>query len=261
MKPAYASGTWRGERLYAFFLPLVTGIVVLGLWQYAVKAYNVSPVIMPAPLDIVLSFKGIGAELAHHAWITGQESLLAFVLSCVIGVVLAYLLSLSDALFASFYPNLVVFQIIPKIALAPMFTFWLGIASTSRISYAVFISFFPVMLAMMNGLSRADVNALRLCRSIGASKWQTLFSIQTPYALPYFFSGAKVAATMSTIGIVTGELISANSGLGFYVVRAQSLGQTPKVFCALLVLCVVGLLVYAIPVQAEARARRWWRGS
>ena len=252
---------WLPENVYVVVLPSLAAIMVVAGWQYAVTAFQISPVIFPAPLDMAKASPGIIGDLFHHGGITGGEALLAFVLSCLIGVALALMLTVSDAVFEAFYPNLVVFQIVPKIALAPMFTFWLGIASTSRISYAILISFFPVMLSTMSGLKRADANTLRLCRSVGASKWQTLMHVQIPYALPYFFSGAKVAATMATIGVVTGELISANAGLGFYIIRAQSLGQTPKVFCAIVALCVLGLLVYILPVRAEAMARRWWRGG
>jgi ABC-type nitrate/sulfonate/bicarbonate transport system permease component len=112
----------------------------------------------------------------------------------------------------------------------------------------------------MTGLARADANALRLCHALGASRWQTFFSVKVPYSLPYFFSGAKIAATMSVIGIVIGEFISANEGLGYYILRAQSYGQTARIFAALVLLCALGLLLYVLPVQAERVMRKWWRG-
>lgn len=248
------------EAAYAVGLPLALGAVVLLAWQIGVRLAGISPVILPAPSDIILSFGGIAGDLARQAWATGSEALLAFLLSCLLGLVAALLLGSSTILFETVYPNLVIFQIIPKIALAPLFTFWLGIAATSRLSYAVFISFFPVALSTMTGLARADANALRLCRALGASRWQTFRSVQIPYSLPYFFSGAKIAATMSVIGIVIGEFISANEGLGNYILRAQSYGQTARIFAALIVLCALGLLLYVLPVEAERLMRKWWRG-
>jgi NitT/TauT family transport system permease protein len=247
------------DTVYAVGLPLLVGVVVLAAWQIAVKLAGISPVILPAPSDIVVSFDGIVGDLYRHALATGSEALVALLLSCAFGLVVALVLSSSSIAFDMLYPNLVVFQIIPKIALAPLFTFWLGIAATSRLSYAVFISFFPVALATMTGLKRADANALLLCRAIGASRWQTFFAVQVPYSLPYFFSGAKVAATMSIIGIVIGEFISANEGLGYYILRAESYGQTARIFAALIVLCGLGLLLYVLPVQAERIVRKWWR--
>lgn len=248
------------ETAYAAALPVALGAVMLLVWQVGVKLSGVPPVILPAPSDVVLAFGGITDDLLHHARATGSESLIAFLLSCVLGFVAALLLSSSTIAFETFYPNLVIFQIIPKIALAPLFTFWLGIASTSRLSYAVFISFFPVALSTMTGLARTDASALRLCRALGAGRWQTFFSVRVPYSLPYFFSGAKVAATLSIVGIVIGEFISANEGLGYYILRAESYGQTPRIFAALIILCALGLLLYVLPVQSERIVRNWWHG-
>jgi NitT/TauT family transport system permease protein len=247
------------EAGYAVGLPVAVGVVTLAAWQLGVKLSGISPVILPAPSDIAVSFNGIAGDLIHQAWATGSEALFAFILSCTFGLALALLLGSSAVAFEMLYPNLVVFQIIPKIALAPLFTFWLGIATTSRLSYAVFISFFPVALSTMTGLKRADANALLLCRALGASRWQTFFSVQVPYSLPYFFSGAKIAATMSIIGIVVGEFISADEGLGYYILRAESYGQTARIFAALIVLCGLGLLLYVLPVQSERIVRKWWR--
>jgi NitT/TauT family transport system permease protein len=246
------------EAAYTLGLPIALGVAVLAGWQLAVRLTGISPVIVPAPSDIIGSFGSVAGDLLHQGWATGSEALFAFLLSCLFGVAAALLLGFSTIAFETFYPGLVVFQIIPKIALAPLFTFWLGIAATSRLSYAVFISFFPVTLATMTGLKRADANALRLCQALGASRLDTFLSVQIPYSLPYFFSGAKVAATMSITGIVIGEFISANAGLGYYMLRAQSYGETARIFDAILVLCGIGLLLYIIPVQAERWVRRWW---
>ena len=240
--------------------PLAVALGVVAACQICVKATGVSPLVLPAPSDVLFAFRGVTSELMAQAWATGSEALLAFILSCAFGLFAALLLSSSTVAFEAFYPNMVVFQIIPKIALAPLFTFWLGIGATSRLSYAMFISFFPVALSTMTGLERADAGALRLCRALGASRWRTFFSVKVPYSLPYFFSGAKVAATMSIIGVVIGEFISSNEGLGFYILRAQSYGQTSRIFAALIILCALGLLLYVLPVQGERMLRRWWRG-
>jgi NitT/TauT family transport system permease protein len=248
------------EFLYALGLPLSVAAAVIGLWQAGVMVSGVSPIILPAPSDVLLAFDGTMGELVQQSWATGSESLLAFLLSCALGLAVALVLSSSVIAFEAFYPNIVVFQIIPKIALAPLFTFWLGIAAPSRLTYAVFISFFPVALSTMTGLARANTNALRLCRALGASRWQIFFAVKVPYSLPYFLSGAKVAATMSVTGIVVGEFISANQGLGYYILRAQSYGRTPRIFAALVFLCALGLLLYLLPMGGERLMRKWWHG-
>ena len=244
----------------SFGLPILLGLAVLVVWQAAARIGGIPQVILPAPSDIAATIPGIVGVLAHHALATGGNALIAFAISVVLGLVTAMVLSSSAVVFETFYPHVVLFQLIPKIALAPLFTFWLGIGATSRLTYAVFISFFPVTLATMTGLARADANALRLCRAVSANAWQTFVSVRIPYSLPYFLTGVKVAATMSVIGIVIGEFISAKEGLGFYILLAGSRGETANVFAGLGVLCILGLLLYGLAAEAERRLRLWWRG-
>jgi NitT/TauT family transport system permease protein len=251
----------RRETAWAIGLPVALGIAVLVAWQVAVRLAHVPPVILPAPTNIAHDLIASLGDLAPHARATGLESLFAFLLSVAFGLVAAMLLSAFPLLFEAVYPNLVLFQILPKIALAPLFVFWLGIGSPSRLTYSVFISFFPVALATMVGLSRTDANALRLCKSLGATRWQTFFAVQVPFSLPYFFSGVKMAATMSVIGIVIGEFISAREGLGYYIMLAQSRGETGRIFAALLVLCAIGLAIYGITIWAEHLLKKSWRGQ
>ncbi|MEP9379469.1 ABC transporter permease [Aquabacter sp. CN5-332] len=250
----------RREHILTLALPVLLGVAVLGVWQVVTQAFSISPVLLPAPSDIVSSFDDIAGTLARNAWVTGSEALVAFFLSAILGVVAALVLTSSAVVFQAFYPHVVMFQIIPKIALAPLFVFWLGFDSPSRLSYSIFISFFPVALATMTGLNRADANALRLSRALTASRWQILFQVQVPYALPYFFSGLKIAATMSVIGIVVGEFISSKRGLGHYILYSQSHSETAHIFAAMVVLCIVGLIPYGIAIGGERLARKWWRG-
>lgn len=248
------------EVLSTYGLPAGLGILILVVWQVAVRNAGIAQVILPAPTDIVNSFDGIVGVLGYHAWATGSESFVAFLLAMLLGVAVAIVLGMSTLAFEAFYPHIVLFQLIPKIALAPLFTFWLGIAAPSRLTYATFISFFPVALGMMTGLARADASVLRLCRAITASRWQTFFLVQVPYSLPYLFSGLKVAATMAVIGIVVGEFISAKEGLGYYILYAGSRGETAHIFAAMIVLCAIGLLLYGVTVMAERMLQAWWRG-
>ena len=186
------------------------------------------------------------------------EALAACLLSGVFGALIASLLATSQMLREMLYPNLVLFQLIPKIALAPLFVIWLGIDSPSRLVFSTFISFFPVALGTLTGLLATNPSAIRLCQSLTASRWQIFRHVQVPYALPFFFTGMKVAATLSVIGIVVGEFISSKHGLGSAILLAGSRAETARIFAALLVLCVVGLALYSIVVWAEARVRAAW---
>ena len=249
------------DRAWAIALPALVGIALLAAWQGVAVWSGLPEVILPAPTAIVRDFLPVLGTLGAHARATGLESLFAFLLSTALGLCAAIALSTSRLVRDAFYPNLVLFQLIPKIALAPLFVFWLGVGAPSRLTYSVFISFFPVALATMEGLSRTDPAMLRLCRAVGASRRQTFLHVRVPYSLPYFFSGMKVAATMSVIGIVVGEFISAREGLGFYILMSQSRGETAHIFIAIAVLCAIGLSIYGLTAWAEHLLRLWWRGG
>ena len=248
------------ERALSVILPTVTGVVFLVGWQLVTRIWAVSPVILPAPTDVVHELAGEWGDLLLQAAYTGSEALVACVLSGVLGALVASVLASSRLLREMLYPNLVAFQLIPKIALAPLFVIWLGIDAPSRLVFSIFISFFPVAIGGLTGLMATNPSAVRLCQSLTASRWQIFWHVQIPYALPYFFSGLKVAATLSVIGIVVGEFISSKHGLGSTILLAGSRAETPRIFAALLVLCVVGLVLYAAVAMAEARVRRAWRG-
>ncbi|HEV3395178.1 MAG TPA: ABC transporter permease subunit, partial [Xanthobacteraceae bacterium] len=154
------------------------------------------------------------------------------------------------------YPNLVVFQLIPKVALAPLFVVWLGISSESRVAFAAFVSFFPVVISAAVGFSSTEASALRLCRSLTASEWQSFVMVRFPFALPAIFSGMKIAMTLAIIGVIIGEFISAKAGLGFYILYASSRMETGLIFAALFVLCVIGVSLFGAVGLAERLVRR-----
>ncbi len=247
------------ERALTFILPALTAVVALSAWQGVARFWAVPAVILPAPSDILGALAGDWGDLLLQAAYTGSEALAACLLSGVLGALVAALLATSAVMREMLYPNLVAFQLIPKIALAPLFVIWLGIDSPSRLVFSIFISFFPVAIGALTGLMAPAPTAIRLCQSLTASRWQIFRHVQVPYALPFFFSGMKVAATLSVIGIVVGEFISSKHGLGSTILLAGSRAETARIFAALLVLCVIGLALYGAVAWAEHRVRKAWR--
>ncbi len=241
-------------------LPVATAFAFLAVWQAVVMAFRIPAVLMPPPTDIAHELVAQLPLLLKHAVPTGLESVAAFVIATVLGVVIAFAMTYSPLLRDVLYPNLVAFQLIPKIALAPLFVIWLGISSESRLAYSIFISFFPVVIATSAGLASTERDAIRLCRSLTATTWQTFMQVRFPFALPYIFSGMKIAVTMAFIGVIVGEFISAKAGLGFYILYASSRMETAAIFAAIFVLCVIGLALFGAVAGAERVARRWYRG-
>jgi len=250
----------RREQVLGVALPVATAAAILIVWQAAVRIWSIRPVILPAPTDVLHQLALAGGDIVREALYTGIESLAACALSGILGGAVAGALASSTLLREMLYPNLVAFQLIPKIALAPLFVIWLGIEAPSRLTFSVFISFFPVAIGTLTGLLGTPPNAIRLCQSLTATKGQIFRQVQVPYALPFFFSGLKVAATLSVIGIIIGEFISSKRGIGSYILVAGSRAETARIFAALAVLCAIGLAQYGLIAYLEHRVRKAWRG-
>jgi NitT/TauT family transport system permease protein len=238
-------------------LPVVTALIVLVTWEVLVDALKISPVLLPPPSMIGERLVDLFFPLfLRHSIPTAWESILAFLISSALGVALAGLLSSATLLREALYPNVVVFQLIPKIALAPLFIVWLGIGSESRLAFAVFISFFPVVIATLAGLDNVDRDLIRLCRALKASEWQTFVEVRLPHAIPYIFSGMKIATTFAIIGVIVGEFITSQAGLGYLILFASAQAETALILAAILVLCVFGLVFYGLVAVAETLTRR-----
>jgi NitT/TauT family transport system permease protein len=248
------------ELIIALLLPLLSAVLVIGAWQLVATIAQVPEVILPPPTAIARQFVASLPELLHQARFTGMESLEAFVIATVIGMAIATGVTFSAAARDAVFPNLVLLQLIPKIALAPLFVIWLGVGSPSHLAFGVFVSFFPIALSAATGLASTDAHAVNLCRSLVASPWQIFVNVRVPFALPYLFTGMKIAATLVFMGIVVGEFISANAGLGFFILNAGARSETAKIFAGLAALSLLGLPFYGLIALVERAARHWWRG-
>lgn len=240
----------------AIVLPVGFALIVLGLWQAACVVGRIPPVILPSPVS---TFRYIGARwdiLLTHAIPTTVESALGFLIATLLGIGLAVVITYSRLAREALYPNLVFFQLIPKIALAPLFIIWLGIGMQSRVAFSVFIAFFPVVIATTAGFAGVDRGMLRLCRSLTASERQIFLHVRFPAALPSIFGGMKVAVTLAIIGVIIGEFITAQAGLGYLIIFATARADTEVSMAAIVVLCVCGLMLYGLVALGEAVADR-----
>jgi NitT/TauT family transport system permease protein len=237
-------------------LPIATVALLLLLWEILVRHYEVPTSLLPAPSAIWVRLLTTFPTLMQHTLPTTIETVLSFLLATAAGVVLAVALSYSRLLNSALYPGVVFFQLIPKIALAPLFIVWMGIGMPARLTFAVFIAFFPVVIATMAGLRGTPPDMERLCRGLTATSWQVFAHVRLPYAVPHIFSGMKIAVTFAMIGVIVAEFISAQEGLGYLIVFASSQADTALILAAILVLCIMGLALYALVVGAERLANR-----
>jgi len=242
----------------AVLLPVATALLFLLAWQAITVYAGISPAILPPPTMVLEQLIGNFALIMKHTIPTTYETLLAFGISIPLGIALAGLMVYSTLAYQALYPNIVFFQLIPKIALAPLFIVWLGIGSPSRVTFSVFICFFPILVATAAGLQSVETTMLRLCRSLRMSQWQVLIRVRFPTSPPYIFSGMKVAVTLAIIGIVVGEFIASQQGLGYLILFASSRQQTDLALACIAVLCAVGLALYGGVVLCEKAVMRWY---
>jgi NitT/TauT family transport system permease protein len=233
-------------------LPLATAALIIGAWEAVVRVRNIPDVLLPAPSAIAVRLTETLPFLLQQAVPTTLETIAGFLISLVLGIGLAVLVSASRFAREALYPNIVFFQLIPKIALAPLFIVWLGIGSESRVTFSVFISFFPVVVATLAGLTSVDRDLLRLCKAVGATDSKVYTRVRFPAAVPHIFAGLKIAITFAMIGVIVGEFITAQAGLGYMILFAASQAEMALIFASITLLCVIGLALYGMVVAAEA---------
>ena len=246
-----------------WLLPLGVVLVLLGLWELAARwdliadALNIKPFLIPAPSDIGESLWNDRELLAADAWVTAQEVLLGFAIALVVGFAFAVVLHLSDALRRAFYPLLVASQTVPVIAIAPILIVWLGFGIGPKLAIIALVCFFPITVNTLDGLRSVDPDLPRMMRTLDAKRSQILRRVEIPSALPYLFSGAKIAAAVSVIGAVFGEWSGADEGLGHLILIAQGQLQTARVFAAVVVLSALALILFGALALIERRFG-WW---
>jgi len=238
-------------RLRPVALPIATAIAGLILWEFGARVLAVREVILPTPSGIWETLNRGFLLIMRHAVPTAKEAFLALAVACSVGVSSALLLSYSRLLRECVLPNLIALQFVPKVALAPLFIIWFGLGSEARLLFAVFIAFFPVMISAAAGLSNTPSEYIRLSRALNATKFQVFKEFRLPAAMPFIFAGMKIASTMTMIGVVVGEFITAKEGLGYLILFASSRAETSLIFACLIVLCVIGLSMYGIVLAAE----------
>lgn len=223
-------------------LVLVLGF--MGLWQMVVWGTGVPKYILPSPWLVFCALKSSWALLVHHAGVTLAEILLGLALGVAMGVMTALALQRFIWLRAWMMPVLIVSQAVPVFALAPVLMLWLGYGMAAKVAMSMVIIYFPVTIATYDGLRHTPKAWLELAQVMNARRWQTLYRIRIPAALPAFASGLRVAVSVAPIGAVIGEWIGGSQGLGYLMLHANARLQIDLMFAALLILSMITLTLY-----------------
>jgi NitT/TauT family transport system permease protein len=228
---------------------------LLAAWEGASRGFGLSALVLPAPSVVFATlWKGLASGYFWpHIAATTAELALGLATGCVVGFVSGVAMAESARLRGLLMPYVVVSQVIPKLALMPLFIVWFGFGMTSTVVITALICFFPLMENTLTALHQVPPERLELFRMLGATRMQTLLRLKLPSGLPGILAGLRVAVVLALVGAVVGEFIGASRGLGALVIASQGMMDTPLMFAVLVLIAVLGMLVY----QATLALERW----
>jgi NitT/TauT family transport system permease protein len=249
------------SKIRGFFVelgwPIGISAAMLLLWEVAVRELDIRSIILPPPSEVFVAMFQRRELLLTHLWPSLYLTVLGFALSVVGGILVAVLITYSSILRKGFYPIIVVSQVVPKIAIAPLFIAWFGTGTMSSLLLAVLITFFPMTINSALGFQSIDEDMHRMARTFMGSKWQIFWKIRMPNALPYIFSGMKISITLAIIGVIVSEFVASQEGIGYLIKLAGGLLDTPLMMAAITVLSISGLALYGLIALAEYHAIYW----
>jgi putative hydroxymethylpyrimidine transport system permease protein len=246
-----------------WLLPALSIAVLVGAWQVAAASgaladlLNLESFLVPSPAEIAEALWQSRSLLAENTWVTLEEVLIGFGCALVAGLGFAVAMHLSETLRLAFYPLIVASQTVPIVVIAPILVVWFGFGIGPTLVIIALICFFPITVNTLDGLRSVDPEAAKMMRTLDASRGQILRRVEAPSALPFFFSGAKIAVAVAVIGAVFGELAAPDSGLGALIFRDMNQLETARAFAAVAVLSAMAIALYAILALAERRIVTW----
>ncbi len=240
-------------------LPGSSLLLVLVIWEAAVRINDIPLWLLPAPSRVISTIVEIWPLLVYHSTTTLLETAYGFLLSIILALLIGFLLDYVSILKQAVNPVLVISQTIPLIVLAVLMPLWFGWGMLPKILIVMLVCFFPITINLMKGLDSSDSDQLSLFRSMGAGRWETFKIVKFPAALPAFFSGLKISATYSIMAAVISEWVGAQRGLGYFMTIQQKSFAIDKVLAAVIVICVLSLLLVKLADVIEYVLVPWNR--
>ena len=256
-----SKGRRMARRIGWNLLPPLTFAAMVALWWGAVELFKIPAYLLPGPGPVFTRIVTDAALLWTHSKVTLIEIMLGFGLTIVTAIPLGLLIALSALAKQVVYPPIMLMQLVPKIAVAPLFLVWLGFGLESKVLLTVLMTFFPLLLASISGFMILDDRLLYLTKSMGASRWDTFRYLRLPAALPVIFSGIKTSATIAATAAIVAEFVGANKGLGYVLLRGTSTMDIELVFAVLVVLTFVGIAINYLVEFCEWAMTPWQRAK
>src|ERR1700748_3114317 len=242
-------------------LPPLTFVGIIALWSLAIYIWKIPAYLVPGPMGVFERLISESGQLWDNSLVTLTEIVLGFGLTLVTAIPLGLVIALSPVARQVVYPPLMLMQLVPKIAVAPLFLVWMGFGMESKVLLTVLMTFFPLLLASISGFQILDTRLLYLTQSMGGSRLQTFRFLLLPAALPVIFSGVKTSATIASTAAIVAEFVGANRGLGYVLLRGTSTMDIELTFAVLVVLTIIGIALNYIVEFAEWFMTPWQRSK
>ncbi len=251
----------RGRALASWFAQrggaLSIFVLLFVVWEAAVHLLGIKEYLLPPPSKVWTEFWKRHDMVVGGAWVTTQEILAGYTLAVVVSIPLALAVAHSRFMEQAVYPVIVFLQIVPKIAIAPLFIIWFGFGFTPKLLLVFLLSFFPIVVSSIAGFKSADRDVMDFARTTGAGAMRMFFKIQLPQALPHIFTGLKVGAALAATAAVVAEFVASDRGLGYLLLQYNGQLDTPMVFATIVLLSLIGLVVYYSVEVVERLAIPW----
>lgn len=242
-------------------LPPLSFVAIVAAWSGAVQLFKIPAYLLPAPGAVFQRVVSDAPMLWSNSLVTLTEIILGFGLTILTAIPLGLAIALSPLMRQVLYPPIMLLQLVPKIAVAPLFLVWLGFGLESKVLLTVLMTFFPLLIASISGFQILDTRLLYLTQSMGATTWQTFRYMRVPAALPVIFSGVKTSATIAATAAIVAEFVGANQGLGYVLLRGTSTMDLELTFAVLVVLTFIGILINYAVEFSEWLMTPWQRAS
>src|SRR5947208_652750 len=238
-------------------LPWMVIIGIFVIWEIVVRVFDIEQFVLPAPSAIFASGWQWRWPILDNAWQTFITTVIGFLIAVVFGLATGVAIGSSTLVYDSFYPALIGFNSIPKVAVVPILVIWFGVGTVPAVITAFLIAFFPILVNVAVGIATVEPELQDVLRALGASRWQVIRKVGLPRSMPYFFASLKVAITFAFVGTIVAETVAANKGIGNLMLVASSRFEVPLAFAGLLVTSVMGIGMYLVTVLVEQRMTGW----
>lgn len=247
----------RRRKLRNAALPLLSAAAGIVLWEVVARSLDIPSYLLPAPTAVMEAMIARWPYLMYNLGYTALAALSGFFMALALGVFLGIAIAASHLVDRIVYPWLVISHAVPKVVIAPLLLVWIGFGLKSGIIFVVFFTFFTIVVNTVMGLKSADPDLLHLVRSMGANRFEVMWKIKLPNALPNIFTGIKIAATLAPVGAVIGEFVASNRGLGYVLIQAVGSMTTDLAFAAVFLVSAFGVIVWYIAELIERKCLPW----